>query len=183
MARRSCSTITAEKLKITYGVGGARISSQDGAVVKITPSGEVQCLISIGEHGQGTETIIGQIVAETLGVERETVRVITGDTDVTPYGGANWACRGAGIGGETALQAAKKLKANVLAMRLSREEAAVLVSLPAEALRRRMFLLMRDLFTRLARERPTDSATRRGAGSGRFRERRRLTRTPEARRC
>jgi carbon-monoxide dehydrogenase large subunit len=97
-----------------YGVGGARISSQDGAIVKITPSGEVQCLISIGEHGQGTETIIGQIVAENLGVDRETVHVITGDTDVTPYGGANWACRGAGIGGETAFQAAKKLKENVL---------------------------------------------------------------------
>src|SRR6185312_2347466 len=31
-----------------YGVGGARISSQDGAIVKITPSGEVQCLISVG---------------------------------------------------------------------------------------------------------------------------------------
>jgi carbon-monoxide dehydrogenase large subunit len=97
-----------------YGVGGARISSQDGAIVKITPSGEVQCLISIGEHGQGTETIIGQIVAENLGVDLETVRVVTGDTDVTPYGGANWACRGAGIGGETAFQAARKLKENVL---------------------------------------------------------------------
>ena len=97
-----------------YGVGGARISSQDGAIVKVTPSGEIQCLISIGEHGQGTETIVGQIVAETLGVDRDTVRVITGDTEVTPYGGANWACRGAGIGGETALQAGKKLKQNIL---------------------------------------------------------------------
>ncbi|MGE0340677.1 MAG: xanthine dehydrogenase family protein molybdopterin-binding subunit [Xanthobacteraceae bacterium] len=110
-----------------YGVGGARISSQDGAIVKITPAGEVQCLISVGEHGQGTETIIGQIVAEHLGVDRELVRVITGDTDVTPQGGANWACRGAGIGGETALQAAKKLKQNVLSV-----AAAILQSAPGE---------------------------------------------------
>jgi carbon-monoxide dehydrogenase large subunit len=102
-----------------YGVGGARISSQDGAIVKITPSGEIQCMISVGEHGQGTETIIGQIVAEQLGVDRETVKVITGDTDVTPHGGANWACRGAGIGGETAFQAARKLKQNVLAIAAS----------------------------------------------------------------
>lgn len=97
-----------------YGVGGARISAQDGAIVKVTPSGEVHCLVSIGEHGQGTETIIGQIVAEQLGVAFDAVRVFTGDTDVTPYGGANWACRGAGIGGETALQAARVLKGNVL---------------------------------------------------------------------
>ncbi|WP_163362948.1 molybdopterin cofactor-binding domain-containing protein, partial [Klebsiella aerogenes] len=54
--------------------------------------------------------------AEHLGVERERVKVITGDTEVTPHGGATWACRGAGIGGETALQAAKKLKQNVLAV-------------------------------------------------------------------
>ncbi len=97
-----------------YGVGGARISAQDGAIVKVTPSGEVHCLISIGEHGQGTETIVAQIVADQLGVALDAVRVFTGDTDVTPHGGANWACRGAGIGGETALQAARALKRNVL---------------------------------------------------------------------
>jgi aerobic carbon-monoxide dehydrogenase large subunit len=99
-----------------YGVGGARISSQDGAVIKITPTGDVHCLISVTELGQGTETIIGQIVAEHLGVDRDRIKVITGDTETTPYGGATYACRGAGIGGETALQAAKKLKANVLAV-------------------------------------------------------------------
>ena len=99
-----------------YGVGGAHISAQDGCVAKVTPSGEIQCAISVTEQGQGTETIIGQIVAETLGVERERVRVMTGDTDTTPHGGATWACRGAGIGGETALQAARKLRANILGL-------------------------------------------------------------------
>lgn len=99
-----------------YGVGGARISSQDGAIVKITPAGDVHCAISITELGQGTETIVAQIVAEHLGVDRDRIKVMTGDTDTTPYGGATYACRGAGIGGETALQAAKKLKANVLAV-------------------------------------------------------------------
>jgi aerobic carbon-monoxide dehydrogenase large subunit len=99
-----------------YGVGGAHISAQDGCIVKVTPSGEVQCAISVTEQGQGTETIIGQIVAETLGVERERVRVTTGDTETTPHGGATWACRGAGIGGEAALQATAKLRANILSL-------------------------------------------------------------------
>ncbi|RTL48988.1 MAG: xanthine dehydrogenase family protein molybdopterin-binding subunit [Bradyrhizobiaceae bacterium] len=99
-----------------YGVGGARISAQDGAIIKVTPSGDVQCLISVTEIGQGTEAIIGQVVAETLGVDYERVKVITGDTEITPHGGATWACRGAGIGGETALQASKKLKANILSV-------------------------------------------------------------------
>jgi carbon-monoxide dehydrogenase large subunit len=97
-----------------YGVGGAHISAQDGCVIKITPSGEVQCAISVCEQGQGTEAIITQIVADQLGVTCEHVRVLTGDTETTPHGGANWASRGAGIGGETALQGARKLKASVL---------------------------------------------------------------------
>lgn len=99
-----------------YGVGGARISSQDGAIIKITPTGDVRCMISVTELGQGTETIVGQIVAEHLGVDRNRIKVITGDTETTPHGGATYACRGAGIGGETALQAARKLKENVLSV-------------------------------------------------------------------
>jgi carbon-monoxide dehydrogenase large subunit len=43
------------------------------------------------------------------------VRVITGDTDNTPYGGGTWASRAAGIGGEAAWQAGKALRGNVLA--------------------------------------------------------------------
>ena len=97
-----------------YGVGGARISAQDGAVVKLTPSGDVQCMISVTEQGQGTETIIAQVVADQLGVSPERVKVMTGDTDTTPSGGATWACRGAGIGGETALRAGRKLRDQVL---------------------------------------------------------------------
>ena len=44
-----------------------------------------------------------------VGVSLDNVRVITGDTAVTPYGGGTWASRGAGIGGEAVLQAAKAL--------------------------------------------------------------------------
>jgi carbon-monoxide dehydrogenase large subunit len=99
-----------------YGVGGARISSQDGAVISLTPSGDVRCAISVTELGQGTETIVGQIVGEHLGVDRDRIKVITGDTENTPHGGAVWACRGAGIGGETALRAARKLKQNVVSL-------------------------------------------------------------------
>ena len=55
------------------------------------------------------------------------VRVILGDTDNTPYGGGTWASRGAGIGGEAALQATKVLRKNILDV-----AAAVLQSTPAE---------------------------------------------------
>ena len=87
-----------------YGVGGARISAQDGATLRLEPTGMVTCMVSVTEQGQGTEGIFAQIAATAVGVSMDRVRVITGDTGVTPYGGGTWASRGAGIGGEAVLQ-------------------------------------------------------------------------------
>ena len=99
-----------------YGVGGARISSQDGAVVRLDAAGAVTVQTSATEQGQGTEAVIAQVVATAVGVPLERVRVISGDTDQTPYGGGTWASRAAGIGGEAAWQAGKALRENVLAV-------------------------------------------------------------------
>jgi aerobic carbon-monoxide dehydrogenase large subunit len=93
-----------------YGIGGARISAQDGCTVRIDTDGSVVAATGVTEQGQGTEAIIRQIVAEGLGVPIEQVRVVTGDTLTTPYGGGTWACRGTGIGGEAALQSALATK-------------------------------------------------------------------------
>jgi carbon-monoxide dehydrogenase large subunit len=97
-----------------YGVGGARIASQDGATVRLDPSGAVTLMASVGEQGQGNDGIFRQIAADAVGVDLEMVRVITGDTDVTPYGGGTWASRGAGIGGEAVLLAGQALRASIL---------------------------------------------------------------------
>jgi carbon-monoxide dehydrogenase large subunit len=97
-----------------YGVGGARISAQDGATLRLEPTGMVSVMCSVTEQGQGTEAIFAQIAASAVGVTLDKVRVITGDTGVTPYGGGTWASRGAGIGGEAVLQAGRALRANML---------------------------------------------------------------------
>ncbi len=97
-----------------YGIGGARISAQDGATVRMDPDGSVVVMSGVTEQGQGTEGILRQIVAHGVGVPLERVKVITGDTQTTPYGGGTWACRGAGIGGEAALQSAIALKQQIL---------------------------------------------------------------------
>ncbi|MEA2862838.1 MAG: aerobic carbon-monoxide dehydrogenase large subunit [Bradyrhizobium sp.] len=110
-----------------YGVGGARISSQDGVAVRLDAQGSVVCQTSITEQGQGSESLTAQVVGSVLGVSMDRVRVILGDTDNTPYGGGTWASRGAGIGGEAALQAAKVLRKNILDV-----AAAILQSSPAE---------------------------------------------------
>ncbi|MBI3374555.1 MAG: xanthine dehydrogenase family protein molybdopterin-binding subunit [Betaproteobacteria bacterium] len=97
-----------------YGVGGARISAQDGATLRLEPTGMVTVMCSVTEQGQGTEGIFAQIAASAVGVSMDKVRVITGDTGVTPYGGGTWASRGAGIGGEAVLLAGRALLSNIL---------------------------------------------------------------------
>ena len=97
-----------------YGVGGARISAQDGATLRLDPAGMVNVLCSVTEQGQGAEGIFAQIAASVVGVTIDKVRVATGDTGVMPYGGGTWASRGAGIGGEAVLQAGKALRSNIL---------------------------------------------------------------------
>jgi carbon-monoxide dehydrogenase large subunit len=97
-----------------YGVGGAKISAQDGATVRLDATGAVFCHIGVTEQGQGAEAVTAQCVASAFGVPIEKVRVIMGDTDNTPYGGGTWASRAGGIGGEAAWQAGKALRQNVL---------------------------------------------------------------------
>jgi carbon-monoxide dehydrogenase large subunit len=97
-----------------YGVGGARISATDSCNIELEPSGVIRCAIGVTEQGQGTETMIAQIAATAVGVDISQVRVITGDTAATPYGGGAWASRGTGIGGEATWQAGKTLRENIL---------------------------------------------------------------------
>ena len=111
-----------------YGVGGAHISSQDGVALRLDAAGTIVCQTSVTEQGQGAEAVTAQVVATALGVQLADVRVMSGDTDVTPYGGGTWASRAAGIGGEAAWQAGKQLRLNIL------EVAASILQTQAQAL-------------------------------------------------
>jgi carbon-monoxide dehydrogenase large subunit len=111
-----------------YGPSGARISTQDGCHLRLEPSGVLRCVTSITDQGQGTLTGIAQIVAEAVGVAYEDVGIIAGDSTLSPYGGGAWASRGMAVGGEAALGAGRKLKANILRL------AAAITQTPAEHL-------------------------------------------------
>ena len=102
-----------------YGVGGAPIASQDGATVRLDANGALHISSSVTEQGQGTHTILAQIAADSVGMDINRVRVVTGDTAITPYGGGTWASRGAGIGGEAMLQASLALKEQILSVAAS----------------------------------------------------------------
>jgi len=113
---------------LIYGPAKVPISAQDGTTVRFEPEGGVTCLAGVTEQGQGTETILAQVVATAIGLPFDEVRVITGDTDAVPYGGGTYGSRAAGIGGEASWKAALKLREQLL------ELSAVLLQTKAEKL-------------------------------------------------
>ncbi len=62
------------------------LSMNDGADLRVHPSGKAVVSISAQTQGQGHETTFAQIVAEELGIPPEDVEVRHGDTDKSPYG-------------------------------------------------------------------------------------------------
>src|SRR5213083_2763465 len=110
--------------------GGARIYRSDGcgAIVKLDDFGKVSLLTGASEVGQGSETVLAMIVAETLGVPLERVDVVNSDTSVRPWDVGTHASRTTFIAGNAARLAAEKLKAQLL------EFAAVELEEPAARL-------------------------------------------------
>ena len=72
--------------------------------------GDVRVLVSSTEFGQGTNTILCQIAAETLGLEYEDVRMAPVDTHVVPNSGPTVASRTAMIIGKLVQRAADDLR-------------------------------------------------------------------------
>src|SRR5262249_19003231 len=62
------------------------LAMNDGADLRVHPSGKAVVSISAQTQGQGHETTFAQIVAEELGIPPEDVEVRHGDTDRSPYG-------------------------------------------------------------------------------------------------
>jgi CO/xanthine dehydrogenase Mo-binding subunit len=88
--------------------GGARIYRSDGcgATVKIDDFGHVSLITGSTEIGQGSETVLAQIVAEILGVSIDDVDVINSDTDIKPWDVGVHASRTTFIAGNAAQLAA-----------------------------------------------------------------------------
>jgi CO/xanthine dehydrogenase Mo-binding subunit len=93
------------------GSGELYLSSR--AAVTLTRDGELHVLSGSTEFGQGTTTLFAQIVAETLGVPLDLVRVDTPDTARVPNSGPTVASRTCMMVGRLLREAALDLKAAV----------------------------------------------------------------------
>ena len=86
------------------------LGMNDGAAIRISPSGTAQLAISVQTQGQGHETTFAQIVAEELGIPPSDVEVVHGDTDTTPYGLGTYGSRSTPVSGAATALAARKVR-------------------------------------------------------------------------
>jgi aerobic carbon-monoxide dehydrogenase large subunit len=100
---------------LAYGAGG-----WENASVRMLPTGKVEVVTGSSAHGQGHETAWSQIVADRLGVPFEDIRVLHGDTQVSPKGMDTYGSRSLTVGGVAVLSACDKViaKAKVIASAL-----------------------------------------------------------------
>jgi aerobic carbon-monoxide dehydrogenase large subunit len=73
------------------------------------PSGSLEARIGSSPHGQGLKTSLAQLIADETGVMPDRIRVISGDTDRTPYGWGTFASRSLVIAGGACKLAGMKL--------------------------------------------------------------------------
>jgi aerobic carbon-monoxide dehydrogenase large subunit len=95
-----------------YGAGG-----WEHASIRMLPTGKVEVVTGSSAHGQGHETAWSQIVADQLGVPFEDIRVLHGDTQVSPKGMDTYGSRSLAVGGMALVSACDKVveKAKVIA--------------------------------------------------------------------
>jgi len=86
------------------------LAMNDGAALRIHPTGKAQLGISVQTQGQGHETTFAQIVAEELGIPPEDVDVVHGDTDLTPYGLGTYGSRSTPVSGAATALVARKVR-------------------------------------------------------------------------
>lgn len=68
-----------------YPLASTAKASPGGVFLKVNHDGSVTAIIGAVDWGQGSVTILSQIVAEEIGVKVEDVRIISGDTGIAPF--------------------------------------------------------------------------------------------------
>jgi carbon-monoxide dehydrogenase large subunit len=78
---------------VYFGWGIPMVPGFEQAVARLTPDGGLEIRVGIQSHGQGLETSLAQVAHEVLGVAIERIRVVHGDTALTPYSTGTWGSR------------------------------------------------------------------------------------------
>ncbi|MFF4595131.1 xanthine dehydrogenase family protein molybdopterin-binding subunit [Amycolatopsis sp. NPDC001319] len=100
-------------------------TGHDACTVRVNPDGRVTVLSGVTSQGQGLETTVAQIVADTVGVSYADVEVRIGDTNESLWGFGAFSSRQAVIGGGAAHRSAVTVREKILRLAAELYEANV----------------------------------------------------------
>ncbi len=93
-----------------YGIGNTGVSNPSTARLEWTPDGRIILFTGAADIGQGSDTVLRQIVGARLNVDPERIDLVRADTDFTTDAGATSASRQTYISGGAVLEAAVALE-------------------------------------------------------------------------
>lgn len=104
--------------------GMTEIPGHEGATVRVEPDGTVRVHVSFPHQGQGHETTLAQLVAETLHRPVQRIRVERVDTAASPPGSGTFASRSSVAGAGAVIAAAERVRERAQAIAAALLEAS-----------------------------------------------------------
>ncbi|MEL7597049.1 MAG: molybdopterin cofactor-binding domain-containing protein, partial [Clostridiaceae bacterium] len=84
------------------------------AVLKLNDTGFFNLIVGATDLGTGSDTILAQIAAETLGIPASKIKVFSSDTDLAPFDCGAYASSTTYVSGNAVINAAEKMKECIL---------------------------------------------------------------------
>ncbi|MFL6565445.1 MAG: xanthine dehydrogenase family protein molybdopterin-binding subunit, partial [Burkholderiales bacterium] len=101
---------------VYYGWGIPMVPGHEQCSARLTPDGVLELRIGAHSHGQGMETTLAQVANTILGIDPDHVRLIHGDTALTPYSTGTWGSRSMVMSGGAVAAACDTIGARVKAI-------------------------------------------------------------------
>ena len=101
---------------VYHGWGIPFVPGYEQALVRLAPDGVLEIRTGVHSHGQGLETTLAQVAHEMLGIHPDRVRVVHGDTALTPYSTGTWGSRCMVMAGGAVAEACRQLGDRVAAI-------------------------------------------------------------------
>ena len=94
---------------VYQGWGIPMVPGHEQAQARLTPDGGLELRVGLQSHGQSMETTLAQVAHQVLGVDIAKIKVVHGDTGLTPFSTGTWGSRAAIMGGGAVAAACKIL--------------------------------------------------------------------------
>ncbi|HYB11052.1 MAG TPA: xanthine dehydrogenase family protein molybdopterin-binding subunit [Alphaproteobacteria bacterium] len=98
---------------VYYGWGIPMVPGHEQCFARLSPDGVLEIRIGAHSHGQSLETTLAQVAHAVLGVDPASVRLIHGDTALTPYSTGTWGSRSMVMSGGAVASACKEIARRV----------------------------------------------------------------------